>query len=108
MIWAKLSDITGRKPAVLSALVLFVIFSGICGASQTLTQLIMFRWVQGLGGCGVFALTQLIFFELVPPQKWPAYVSLVTAAVALALIAGPLLGGAITNNGSWRWIFILK
>jgi MFS family permease len=68
----------------------------------------MFRWVQGIGGCGVFAMSQLIFFELVPPSKWPMYVSLVTGVIALALVVAPLLGGAISDAEQWRWIFLLK
>jgi MFS family permease len=108
MIWAKVSDITGRKPTLILALVVFTIFSGMCGASQNLIQLIMFRWCQGLGGCGVFALVQLIFLELVPPRRWPATMSLITGMIALSTIIGPLLGGGITLKGSWRWIFLLK
>jgi MFS family permease len=56
MIRAKLSDITGRKYTIVTALLIFTIFSTLCGTSQTLIQLIMFRWCQGISGCGVFAL----------------------------------------------------
>ncbi|KAF2741964.1 MFS general substrate transporter [Sporormia fimetaria CBS 119925] len=108
MVWAKASDIIGRKKTLLASLCVFTLFSGLCGASQSLHQLIHFRWLQGSGGCGVFALVQLVFFELVPPRKWPTYISLVTGMIALSLIAGPLLGGAITQNASWRWIFLLN
>jgi MFS family permease len=108
MIWAKLSDITGRKPALLAALSIFTLFSGLCGSSKTLSQLIMFRWPQGIGGCGAVAIAQLSFFEFLPQSKWPSYVSLGAAVIALAYVAGPLLGGVIALNGSWRWIFLLK
>jgi MFS family permease len=108
MIWAKVSDIIGRKTALLISLSIFTLFSGLCGASQTFMQLIHFRWLQGVGGYGVFAIVQLVFFELVPPRKWPAYISLVTGVIALSLITGLLLGGVITRNGSWRWMFLLK
>ncbi|KAF2804408.1 MFS general substrate transporter [Mytilinidion resinicola] len=108
LIWAKLSDILTRKAIIVASLFIFTVFSGACGASQTLTQLIMFRWVQGIGGCGIFALTQLVFFELVPPRKWPIFVSLVTGVVALALVAGPLIGGALSTGTKWRWIFLLN
>jgi len=103
-----MSDIAGRKYTMLVALVVFILFSGLCGASQTLNQLIMFRWCQGVGGCGVFALVQLLFMEIIPRRKLPAYMTMVTAALALALVVGPLLGGGITLHGSWRWIFLLK
>jgi MFS family permease len=80
----------------------------LCGAAQTIDQLIMFRWCQGVGGGGVFGLVQLIFLELVPRKKLPAYMTMVMSTLALALIVGPLLGGGITLHGSWRWIFLIK
>jgi MFS family permease len=108
MIWAKLSDIAGRKYTLIAALLIFTLFSALCGASQTLIQLIMFRWCQGIGGCGVYALTQLMFMEIVPQRKLPQYMAGVSMVLALSLITGPLLGGGITLHGSWRWIFLLK
>jgi MFS family permease len=108
MIWGKLSDITGRKTALMTCLAIFTIASALCAAAQTIDQLIMFRWLQGAGGGGVFGLVQLMFMELVPRRKLPAYMSMVTSALALSLVVGPLLGGGITLHGSWRWIFILK
>jgi MFS family permease len=108
VIWAKLADIVGRKYILLMSLCIFTLFSGLCGASQTIDQLIMFRWCQGCGGGGVFALVQLIFMELVPRRKLPAYLTMVMAAVALSLVVGPILGGGITLHGSWRWIFLIK
>ncbi|CAI9626582.1 unnamed protein product [Alternaria burnsii] len=108
MIWAKLSDIAGRKYTLIAALLIFTLFSALCGASQTLIQLIMFRWCQGIGGCGVYALTQLLFMEIVPKRKFPQYMAGVSMVLALSLITGPLLGGGITLHGSWRWIFLLN
>ncbi|OWY43019.1 MFS general substrate transporter [Alternaria alternata] len=108
MIWAKLSDIAGRKYTLIAALLIFTLFSALCGASQTLIQLIMFRWCQGIGGCGVYALTQLLFMELVPKRKFPQYMAGVSMVLALSMITGPLLGGGITLHGSWRWIFLLN
>ncbi|KAH3986698.1 hypothetical protein HBH51_015450 [Parastagonospora nodorum] len=108
MILAKISDIYGRKLVLIVCLGIFTIFSALCGAAQTMIQLIMFRWCQGVGGGGVFALVQLMFLELVPRRKLPAYMSMVTSALALSLVIGPLLGGGITQHGSWRWIFIVN
>lgn len=108
MIWAKLSDISGRKYVLLASLVIFTLFSGLCGAAQTMDQLIMFRWCQGIGGCGTYALVQLIFLELVPRRKLPAYMALVVGALSISMVVGPLLGGGITLHGSWRWIFLIK
>lgn len=108
MIWAKLSDLTGRRMILVVCLGIFTIASALCAAAQTIDQLIMFRWLQGAGGGGAYALVQLIFMELVPRRKFPAYMSMVAAALALSLVLGPLLGGGITLHGSWRWIFIIK
>lgn len=108
MIWAKCADIAGRKYAIVLALCTFTLFSGLCGASQTLVQLIMFRWCQGIGGCGVFTLVQLIVLEIAPKRKLPGYITMVNVALALSLVMGPLLGGGITRHGSWRWIFLFN
>ncbi|PSN72305.1 MFS general substrate transporter [Corynespora cassiicola Philippines] len=108
IIWAKISDIIGRKTTIIAAVLIFTVFSGACGGSQTITQLIMFRWLQGICGCGILALGQLLFFELVSPPKYPPYIALVTSVVALSLVIGPLVGGGITVHGDWRWVFLLN
>ncbi|MCJ1438935.1 hypothetical protein MMC27_008325, partial [Xylographa pallens] len=110
IIWSKLSDIFGRKPLLITAVAIFIVSSGVCGASQTIIQLIMFRWVQGIGGCGIYAIATLLFFELVPPVKFANYTALATAVVSLAMSMGPLIGGAINSNGGtgiWRWVFLI-
>lgn len=68
----------------------------------------MFCWAQGIGGCGVLAIGQLVFFNLVPPSKYPVYIGLVTAVIAGSFITGPLVGGGITVHGHWRWVFLFK
>jgi MFS family permease len=69
---------------------------------------IMFRWVQGIGGCGVLVLGQLIFFDILPPKKYVPYTTLVTSVITFSLIGGPLIGGGITLHGLWRWVFLVK
>jgi len=108
IIWAKMSDIFGRKPMLLTSYAIFIVFSAASGAAQTIIQLIMFRWCQGVGSAGMFSLATLLFFELVPQEKWPAYTALCTGILALSLAAAPLIGGAINDNASWRWVFLLK
>ncbi|KAF2791393.1 major facilitator superfamily MFS-1 [Melanomma pulvis-pyrius CBS 109.77] len=108
IIWAKLSDIVGRRTCLLTALILFLIFSAACGAAQTMIQLIMFRWVKGVGGSGIYSLGTLVFWELLPPERWATNASIVTGVLALSLVAGPLIGGAITESGKWRWIFLIN
>ncbi|CAF9915301.1 MAG: hypothetical protein HETSPECPRED_002355 [Heterodermia speciosa] len=97
IIWAKFSDIFGRKPLVVASISLFIVFSAACGGAQTLTQLIIFRALQGIGGAGTYSLVFVIFFEAVSPEKFAPYSSLLSANFALALLLGPLLGGLINN-----------
>ncbi|KAF2807322.1 MFS general substrate transporter [Mytilinidion resinicola] len=108
IIWAKLSDIIGRKVALTASLVAFTAFSAGCGAAQTITQLIVLRAFQGFGGAGCFSVASVIVFEMVPTQKYPFYGSIVSAVVALATLLGPIIGGLITENCSWRWVFLIN
>ncbi|KAF2643899.1 MFS general substrate transporter [Massarina eburnea CBS 473.64] len=108
IIWAKISDVYGRKNSILTSILIFTAFSGACGGSQSVIQLIMFRWLQGIGGCGIMALGQLVFIELVPPEKYPMYIGLVTVVLTSSLVCGPLIGGGITLNGDWRWVFLVN
>jgi MFS family permease len=69
---------------------------------------IIFRCIKGIGGSGVYSLGTLVFWELLPPERWAANASLVTGVLAVSLVAGPLIGGAITESGNWQWIFLIK
>ncbi|KAL2847111.1 major facilitator superfamily domain-containing protein [Aspergillus pseudodeflectus] len=108
IIWAKLSDILTRKWSLIASLVVFIVGSAICGASQSMTMLIVFRALQGLGGAGCFSISMVVFFEMIPPAKYPKYGSLLSADVALATLLGPIIGGAIADGTSWRWVFLLN
>ncbi|QKX54258.1 uncharacterized protein TRUGW13939_01343 [Talaromyces rugulosus] len=108
VIWAKIGDIFGRKRALLGALVLFAVFSGGCGAAQTMNQLIILRSFQGLGASGAFSVSSVMLYEMVPKEKLPMYGALAFTIVALATVIGPLMGGAIDNNTTWRWIFLIN
>ncbi|KAH8690543.1 putative efflux pump antibiotic resistance protein [Talaromyces proteolyticus] len=110
IIWTKLSDFLGRKIGIISSSIVFIAFSGACGGSSTMTQLIVFRVFQGIGASGVYGICVLSIYELVPPYKLPMYGSMVAVTMACATAAGPLLGGAITDVGHsvWRWVFYLN
>jgi MFS family permease len=108
VVLAKLSDIIGRKTVLISCLAVFTIFSGACGAAQTMNQLIVFRALQGLGASGVYSVVMVVFFEMVPREAYPRYSVIVTGLFAISLFLGPLLGGVINQSTTWRWVFILK
>jgi len=107
-IYGKLSDIYGRKPFVLGATALFLVGSMLSGLSQNMTQLIIFRAIQGLGGGAIFANAFAIVGDLFPPAERGRWQGLFGATFGLASVVGPLLGGWITDNASWRWIFYVN
>ncbi|KAH7128161.1 MFS multidrug transporter-like protein [Dendryphion nanum] len=108
MIFAKLSDIFGRKLFLSLSISIFIVFSAACGAAQTLTQLIIFRAFQGVGGAGCFSLATAMMTELVPPEKYAKYVANLSIVYAISLLCGPILGGAISSRISWRWVFLIN
>ncbi|KAI3394960.1 hypothetical protein diail_2018 [Diaporthe ilicicola] len=108
IIFAKISDVYGRKSMLLMTTVAFCIFSGACGAAQSMDELIIFRAFQGLGGSGDFALCSVIILDLVPSHKYAEYSGNISIVYAISLCVGPIIGGAITENSTWRWIFLLK
>ncbi|KAI1102716.1 putative multidrug resistance protein fnx1 [Jackrogersella minutella] len=108
VIFAKFSDILGRKFIFLLSIVIFIVFSAACSASQTMVQLIVFRAFQGIGGGGCFSLCTIMIIEIVPPEKYTKYVANIAIVNALALLAGPIVGGAIAAQINWRWIFIIN
>ncbi len=107
-LYGKLGDMYGRKIVLQSALVVFLLGSALCGLSQNLDELIAFRALQGLGGGGLIVSAQAAIGDVVPPRERGRYTGLFGAVFGLASIAGPLLGGFLTTNLSWRWIFYVN
>ena len=107
-ILGKLGDLYGRRRVVLSAIGIFVAGSLLCGVSQNMTQLIVARGVQGLGGGGIQALTFAILGDLVSPRDRGRYMGLYTGIYAASAVVGPLLGGWMISHFAWEWIFLVN
>ncbi|MCJ1392789.1 hypothetical protein MMC18_005660 [Xylographa bjoerkii] len=105
VIFASIGDVIGRRAAFVSAFVIFISFSLGCGFSQSLSQLVACRALQGIGGSGLYSLTIIIMSEVSPPTVRAWIGSLVGAVIAISGVLGPVLGGVITYYTTWRWIF---
>lgn len=107
-LYGKLSDMYGRKPLFVVSITIFLIGSCLCGLSASMAQLVLFRGIQGLGAGGLITLAQTTIADLVTPRERGRYQGLFGAVFAFSSIAGPLLGGVITDALSWRWIFYVN
>ncbi len=107
-LYGRLSDLYGRKPAFTVSILVFLAGSVLCGLAGGMTELIVFRAVQGLGAGGLIVLAQTVIGDLVSPRERGRYQGLFAAVFAACSVAGPLLGGFITQYASWRWIFYVN
>jgi EmrB/QacA subfamily drug resistance transporter len=107
-LYGKLGDVYGRKPLFIFAIVVFLLGSALCGLAQNMTQLVIFRGIQGLGAGGLFPLALAVVGSIVPPRERGRYQGLIGAVFASASIIGPALGGFIVDNTTWRWIFYVN
>ena len=107
-LFGKFSDIYGRKAFTQVAIVIFLIGSVLCGAAPNMAVLVLARAVQGIGGGGIMAMSFVVIADIVPPRERGRYVGAFTSIFAVASVAGPLLGGLIVDNVSWRWIFYVN
>ena len=103
-----LSDVMGRKRFFITCILGFTAASFACGAAQNLEMLIFFRLLQGLAGGGLQPTQQAIILDAFPPHKRGQVFGLTGITLIAAPIIGPTLGGWITDNYSWRWIFFIN
>jgi len=107
-LYGKLGDAHGRKPLFMIAISIFLVGSVLCGLAQNMVELVIFRAVQGVGAGGLFPLTLAMVGMIVPPRDRGKYQGLIGSVFAGASIIGPLIGGFIVDNFSWRWIFYVN
>jgi MFS family permease len=103
-----LGDLYGRKRLFQTSIVLFLIGSTLCGLSQNMAELILFRALQGLGGGGLIVLSQAIIGDVVSARERGRYQGVFGAVYGLTSVAGPLLGGFFVDTLSWRWVFYIN
>lgn len=107
-LWGRLSDLYGRRRLYLTAITLFLVGSMLAGISQSMLQLILFRALQGLGAGGLIPLALTIIGELYTLAERTRMQAVFSSVWGVSSIAGPLIGGFITDSISWRWVFYLN
>jgi EmrB/QacA subfamily drug resistance transporter len=107
-LYGKLGDVYGRKNLFLFAIVVFLLGSALCGAATDMTQLVIFRAVQGIGAGGLFPLSLAVIGNIVPPRDRGRWQGLIGAVFAASSILGPAVGGFIVDHASWRWVFLVN
>ncbi|SPJ85735.1 related to multidrug transporter [Fusarium torulosum] len=108
VIYAKLSDVFGKKTMLLLALLIFTVFSGLCGAANNIIDLIILRAFQGIGASGIYAMILAIAPSLVPIGQYAKYMGIMSTVFITASVLGPILGGVISQHSTWRWVFLLN
>jgi len=107
-IVGKLTDLYGRKWIYIIGIVIFLVGSALSGISQNMTELIIFRAFQGIGGGVMMANAMIVIADLFPPQERGKYMGLIMSVFGLSAVVGPFLGGVLTDQLNWRWVFYVN
>jgi EmrB/QacA subfamily drug resistance transporter len=107
-LYGKISDMLGRKKVFQFAILLFLTGSILCGLAQNMTQLVVFRALQGVGAGGLMTLVITIVGDIIPPRQRGKYMGYLFAVFGVSSVIGPLLGGFLTDSLSWRWVFFVN
>jgi EmrB/QacA subfamily drug resistance transporter len=107
-LYGKLGDLYGRKLVLQAAIVIFLVGSALCGIAQGMTELILFRALQGLGAGGLIVVTLAVVGDIIPPRERGRYQGYFGGVFGVSTVIGPLLGGFFVDNLSWRWIFYVN
>src|SRR5438874_7722966 len=103
-----LADEIGRKRLLLMSVVLFTVASVLCATATSLTEMVLFRALQGVGGAFIVPLAQATLFDINPREKHGQAMALFGGGVMIGPILGPVLGGWLTDNYNWRWVFLVN
>ncbi|WP_407288128.1 MDR family MFS transporter [Streptomyces sp. BP-8] len=107
-VFGKLGDLFGRRRVFMASVVLFLVGSALCGLAQTMGQLIAYRVVQGIGSGGLFICVLALIGEMFSPREGARYYGWFSLTFGVASLAGPTLGGVLTDLTGWRWVFLVN
>lgn len=107
-LYGKFGDLFGRKRVLQISIIIFLLGSALCGLAQNMTELILMRALQGLGGGGLMVISMAAVADVIPPAERGRYQGLFGGVFGLATVVGPLIGGFLVQHFSWRWIFYIN